>query len=284
MGDPWLTSGFAVQSARQGTGTTASTRGRLRGRTPAVGPIAEGTPDQGKRRVRVTAKGACAFLNPQAQGTVQAPASAFERLRNGSDRASISDATPRSSYTSGRTNRARARSSGTIEIGAQSFVLIVPSSDDAANKNLPTPGQVAAALRAVPSAQRAHTKTIVVCPTAALGSNSRETTAGMGSRGWSSSIRSTFRAQTQLDFDNRMTHECGHNYHEKFWQGNPEEMQRWQSAADADAARPSPYAARNAGEDFCEFLILYNTTQHLRKQARKIYPNRWNKMRSYQSQ
>ena len=69
------------------------------------------------------------------------------------------------------------------------------------------------------------------------------------------------RAQTQNDFDNRMTHECGHNYHEKFWQGNPEEMQRWQTAADADAVRPSPYAARNTGEDFCEFLILYNTTQ-----------------------
>jgi hypothetical protein len=254
-----------------------------RGRTPTVGPVTGGTANQAPRRVRVTAKGLCAFLNPQAQGTVQAPASAFKRLRDGSDRATISDPTPRSSYTwpDKSTSSAIERR---IEIGSQSFVLIVPGGGDSASKNLPTPGQVAEALRVVPSAQRALTKTVVVCPTAAPGSNSRETTAGMGGSGVVE-LYPVDRAQTQNDFDNRMTHECGHNYHEKFWQGSPEEMQRWQSAADADAVRPSPYAARNTGEDFCEFLILYNTTQgtSCEETAQKIYPNRWNKMRSYVS-
>ena len=254
-----------------------------RGRTPTVGPVAGATSNQAPRRVRVTAKGRCAYLNPQAQGTVQAPASAFERLRDNSDRATISDPAPRSSYTWPDKSISSAIERR-IEIGSQSFVLILPGGDAGAGKNLPTAAQVAEALRAVPSTQRAHTKTIVVCPTAAPGSNSRETTAGMGGSGVVE-LYPVDRAQTQNDFDNRMTHECGHNYHEKFWQGNPEEMQRWQNAADADSARPSPYAARTPAEDFCEFLILYNTVlgTPCAETAQKIYPIRWNKMRSYVS-
>jgi hypothetical protein len=249
-----------------------------------VGPVAAAPANQAQRRVRVTAKGRCAFLNPQAQGTVQAPTSAFEHLRTGSDRASISDPTPRASYTWPDKSISSAIERR-IEIGSQSFVLILPGGDGGAGKNLPSAVQVAEALRAVPSAQRAHTKTIVVCPTAAPGSNSRETTAGMGGSGVVE-LYPVDRTQTQLDFDNRMTHECGHNYHEKFWQGNPEEMQRWQAAADADNARPSPYAARTPGEDFCEFLILYNTAQgtSCEETAKNIYPNRWSRMLSYQSQ
>jgi hypothetical protein len=88
--------------------------------------------------------------------------------------------------------------------------------------------------------------------------------------------------QTQNDFDNRVTHEVGHSYQETFWRSKAD-VEDWRSAASADARSPSPYAATNPGDDFCEFLILYNATKGTacEETTRKLYPNRWAKLEQY---
>src|SRR5438445_751874 len=67
------------------------------------------------------------------------------------------------------------------------------------------------------------------------------------------------KAQSQNNFDNRLMHESGHNYQGSLWKQTG--AGPWETAAKADDRRPSPYAARDYGEDFCEFIVLYNTAK-----------------------
>jgi hypothetical protein len=241
------------------------------GATPSAGPVTAS---------RVVATGKCSFINPKAGGTVRAPKEAFDRLRVNSGKAKISAPQSKGSQTwPGKSSSPALEQE--IEIDNQKIKLIRPTDDLAGGKNLPTTEQVAEALRAIPAAQRAYTNTVILSPTPAPGSTATRTIAGEASSG-EIDLYPVAQAQSQEDFDNRLMHESGHNYQEKLW-GGPEGVRAWQEAADADDRRPSPYAAENAGEDFCEFNILYNTTKgaSCEAKARQIYPNRWKKRQDY---
>jgi len=55
-----------------------------------------------------------------------------------------------------------------------------------------------------------------------------------------------------------------------------QDAQNWQIVVTADNRLPSPYAESNAGDDFCEFHILYNNTRGASCEATagQIYLNR----------
>jgi hypothetical protein len=226
------------------------------------------------------AKGKCAFLNPQAQGTVLAPKEAFDRLRQSSDPAKISTAQEIASQT-WPDNSSSAATSEDVVIGNQTITVIRPKDNEASGKNLPSTKQVAEALRAIPADQRVFTKTVIVSPKPHPKSTPNRTIAGEASRG-EIDLYPVPNQQEQVHFDNRLMHESGHNYQEKLW-GSTAAVSEWQAAADADGLRPSPYAAAGTGEDFCEFNILYNTAKGTpcEETAKQIYANRWTKRESY---
>ena len=228
------------------------------------------------------ATGACSFLNPRTAGTVRAPQEAFDRLRGSSGAAAVSTAQPRATYAwpYGAASAALAQD---ITIDGRTISVIRPTDADAAGKNLPTTAQVAEALRAIPAGQRAHTTRVIISPTPHPDSTPTKTTAGEGGAG-EITLFPVNSAQSQNDFDNRLTHESGHNYQGSLWNSGMA-VREWQTVATADNRLPSPYAGENAGEDFSEFGILYNTARGTACEApaRQLYPNRWAKMVAYQS-
>ena len=233
-----------------------------------------------KRPPRVVAKGKCAFLNPQSQGTVKAPEEAFDRLRRNSPAATISAPRQKASQVWPDKSTSPALELD-VQIGTQKITVVRPTPDRTNGTNLPSVEQLAEALRAIPAEQRAATRTVTLSPTAAPGATrTGETIAGEAGDG-EIILYPVKERQTQEDFDNRVTHESGHNYAQKVWDG-PEGVSDWLAAVNADDRRPSPYAAGD-GEDFPEFLVLYNTAKGTpcEATAKQIYPNRWKKMQSY---
>jgi hypothetical protein len=203
-------------------------------------------------------------------------------LRRNSGAARISPPRPRASQTwlDGSSSAAVEQE---IQIDRQTISVIRPTQADAAGKNLPTTVQVAEALRAIPTRQRAHTTTIIVSPKTHPNSTRTSTIAGEAGAG-EITLFPVSSAQSQNDFDNRFTHESGHNYQGRLWaSGAGAAVQAWGAAATADNRLPSPYAGKNTGDDFCEFNILYNTARGTpcEATARQLYPNRWTKMVSY---
>lgn len=230
----------------------------------------------------VNASGVCSFLNPRQSGTVIAPQAAFDRLRNNSGTARISAPQQMTSQTwvDGSSSSAVEQE---IQIDGHTLRVIRPTDADATGKNLPTTRQVAEALRALPSNQRAHTTTVIVSPRAHPDSTPTRTIAGDGGAD-SISLFPLSQQQSQNAFDNRLMHESGHNYQASLWRSG-QDVQSWQQAATADNRLPSPYAGSNAGDDFCEFGILFNTARgtSCETRARQLYPNRWAKMVLYES-
>jgi len=228
----------------------------------------------------VVASGVCAYLNHRSSGTVIASENAFKRLRTASGQAKVS--TPQS-----KASQAWIDGSSTaaieleITIDSQTIQLIRPEDTAASGKNLPTTSQLSEALRANPSAQRKHTKKVILSPVAHPKSTENRRVAGEAGSG-EITLFPISTEQTQNDFDNRVMHESGHNYQESLWQ-SVADSQEWGIAAKADKRRPSPYAAFNFGEDFCEFSILFNAANGTPCEAvaRQIYPNRWAKMLQY---
>jgi len=249
--------------------------------SPSPGVTGSSTPPvAAKRPPRVVAKGKCSFLNPQSQGTVKAPKEAFDRLRRNSPAATISAPRQKASQQWPDKSTSPALELD-VQIGTQKITVIQPTPDRTKGTHLPSTQQLAEALRAVPAEQRAATRTITLSPTAAPGrSSTGETIAGEAGSG-EIILYPVKDTQTQEDFDNRVTHESGHNYAEKVW-GGPEGVSAWLAVVTADDRRPSPYAASD-GEDFPEFVILYNTAKGTpcEATAKQIYPNRWKKMESY---
>jgi hypothetical protein len=242
---------------------------------PATTPTAAGPVPVTK--LRPTAKGACAYLNPVPKGTVQAPRASFDRLRRASGAARISGPQAVAAHTwPDKSSSAAVQQS--IEIDGQTITVIRPPESVEAGKNLPSTKELAEALRALPADQRANTQRIIVSPTPSPESTGGRVVGGTASRG-EIELFPVPDAQSQNDFDNRVTHESGHNTQGKFW-SSAADVSEWQRYADADKIRPSPYAAQGAGEDFCEFLILFNAARDTKceKMARGIYPNRWKKM------
>ena len=228
------------------------------------------------------ATGDCAFLNPRTSGTVRAPQAAFDRLRGNSGAAAVSTPQPKASQA-WPYGAASAAIEQDITIDGRAIHVIRPTDADAAGKNLPTTVQVAEALRAIPASQRAHTNRVILSPNPHPDSTPTRTTAGEAGAG-EITLFPVNSEQSQNDFDNRLTHESGHNYQGTLWTSGTA-VREWQIAATADNRLPSPYAGANAGDDFCEFGILYNTARGTpcEASARQLYPNRWAKMVSYQS-
>ena len=228
------------------------------------------------------ATGACSFLNPRTSGTVRAPQEAFDRLRGMSGTATISTPQPKASqaWPDGASSAALEQE---ITIDGRTIRVIRPTDADAAGKNLPTTAQLAEALRAIPASQRALTTRVILSPRPHPNSTATRTIAGEAGSG-EITLFPVHSAQSQNDFDNRLTHESGHNYQGSLWTSGPA-VGAWQTVATADNRLPSPYAGENAGDDFCEFGILYNTARGTpcEASAKQLYPNRWAKMVAYQS-
>ena len=228
------------------------------------------------------ASGACSFLNPRSIGTVIAPLEAFDRLRNDSGAATISAPQPKATqgWPGGGSSAAIEQE---ITIDGRAMAVVRPTDGDAAGKNLPTTAQLAEALRAIPASQRAHTNRVILSPRAHPDSTPTRTIAGDAGAGVIT-LYPVHSSQSQNDFDNRLAHESGHNYQGSLWDSGVA-VRDWQAAATADNRLPSPYAGSNAGDDFCEFGILYNTARSTscETSARQLYPHRWAKMVEYQS-
>jgi hypothetical protein len=254
-----------------------------RSRTQAPSTIgAPGTGGSTQSAPVAAATGACAFLNPRTSGTVRAPQAAFDRLRGNSGTATVSTPQPKASqaWPDGATSAALEQD---ITIDGRTIRVIRPTDADSSGKNLPTTVQVGEALRAIPSSQRAHTNRVLLSPRPHPNSTASRTIAGEAGSG-EITLFPVSSAQSQNDFDNRLTHESGHNYQGTLW-NSATAVGEWQTVATADNRLPSPYAGENAGDDFCEFGILYNTARGTpcEAPARQLYPNRWAKMVAYQS-
>ena len=250
--------------------------------SPHPSPVGTKAPAAPAKARRTVAKGACAYLNPRAGGTVTAPSEAFDRLRGKSGAAKVSSPETKDSYTWPDKSTSKAVQQE-VEIDGQKIRVVRPTDDGAKGKNLPTTKELAEALRAIPADQRAHTSVIVVSPTPSPDKSASGTIAGEGGSG-EIRLYPVTAAQAQNDFDNRLTHESGHNVQGQFWTGAGD-VHDWQTAADADSSRPSPYAASTTGDDFSEFNVLFNAARGTACEAtaKKIYPNRWAKMESYRS-
>jgi hypothetical protein len=273
--------GPAGQAKQRREEIDGGTLARTRTQPPAtVG--AQGTAGSSQAAPVAAATGACSFLNPRSTGTVRAPQEAFDRLRSNSGTAALSTPQPKNSqaWPDGTSSAALEQE---ITIDGRTFRLIRPTDADAAGKNLPTTAQVAEALRAIPAGQRANTSKVILSPKAHPNSTATRTIAGEAGSG-EITLFPVNSGQSQNDFDNRLTHESGHNYQGSLWNSGPA-VREWQTAANADNRLPSPYAGENTGDDFCEFGILYNTAKGTpcEASARQLYPNRWAKMLSYQT-
>jgi hypothetical protein len=244
------------------------------------GPIGTNTQTAAPQGAPTAATGACAYLNPRKTGTVVAPQQAFDRLRGGSGSATISNPKPVSSF-----NWPYGPASSAVEqqvtIGGQNVTVISPVEADAKGKNLPTVDQVAEALRAIPAAQRAHTKRVILSPVPNPASTPGRTVAGEGGSG-EITLFPVGKTQSQNDFDNRLMHESGHNVQGDLWK-SAQDVKDWKDAADQDNRLPSPYAGETTGDDFCEFLILFNAAKGTpcEAAAQQLYPIRWAKMSTY---
>lgn len=228
------------------------------------------------------ATGDCGYLNPRESGTVRAPAAAFDRLRGATGAASITAEQPVADHR-WRDGTSSAAVEQAVVIDGHRIRTIRPTEADAAGKNLPSTQQIAEALRAIPSRQRVRTNTVIASHRPHPGSTARRTIAGDAGSGVTT-LFPVNTSQTQNDFDNRIMHESGHNYQETLWDSG-DAVAEWGAVAERDGRRPSGYAAEGVGEDFCEFLILYNTSRDTscEASARRLYPHRWAKMVEYQS-
>ena len=91
-----------------------------------------------------------------------------------------------------------------------------------------------------------------------------------------------YATSPQAYFDNLVTHECAHNYQAIFW-NDAGGVKEWEEFAKNDRTPPSIYARENGGEDFCEFMVLYNAAVGTPCEAilKQIYPNRWLRFTTY---
>ena len=239
---------------------------------------------------RAIPRGECKYLVPPTTYTVRAPLATFERLRKFSSAAKISDAKSEDSYKWGNGATTPPALKQEIEIDGQKITLYRPADNELKAKNLPTVKQLTEALRAVPKSQRAYTNTVILSPVPSTQPVKEGVIAGEGDGGtiWLYPIppsKEDDKQPTQKNFDNRVMHECGHNYQQAFWHHLPEEIAVWKSFEITDSWYVSRYAMDNPGDDFCEFLILYNTAKGTpcEETARKMYPNRWRLMQAYQA-
>lgn len=234
----------------------------------------------GSKKSTPVTPASCSYLDPRSSGTVRAPQASFDRLRQNSGTPRISSTQP-INIQRWRNGSSSAAEKQNITIGAQTISIIRPTNANTTGRNLPTTTQIAESLRAIPAKQCAYTSTIIISPVPHPDSTVGYTIAGDAGSGTITLFPIT-RRQSQNDFDNRLMHEAAHNYQGSLWNSGAA-VAAWGAAANRDNRHPSPYAATNYGEDFCEFNILYNTSRNTPCEivAKRLYPHRWAKMAQY---
>lgn len=226
---------------------------------------------------QATVSAPCWFMVPPLPRRVVAPDGAFDALRRRGGTASLSAATAIASYRWPYGPPSNAEQHFATMSGRR-LEIIRPAGT---NPTLPTVQQVCDALQAVPSTHRQHTTKVMLCPTPHPNSTSRSTVGGEAGAG-----EVTFfplsTAITQNDVDNRMMHEIGHNLQGSLWH-SAADVAAWTAVATSDPQAPSVYAQTNFGDDFCEFLIIFNTVRGTPCEltARRLFPQRWDKMLTY---
>ncbi len=219
----------------------------------------------------------CWFESATLPQRVIAPEGEYNRLRSNGGAATLSAATAIATYqwpygTASNAERFIAT------LGGSSIEITLPVGGSA---TLPTARQVCDALKAVPSRHRMHTTAVILCPTPHPTSTTRRTVGGEAGSGTITLFPLT-SAITQNDVDNRIMHEIGHNFQGSLWHSGAD-VATWTAAAARDARSPSTYAQSNSGDDFCEFLIIFNTVRGTlcEPSAQAIFRNRWNQMLTY---
>lgn len=220
---------------------------------------------------------ACWFQLSLPPPRVIAPEAAFTALRSRGGTATLSSATAIAAY-SWPYGPASNADQHLATIGGSRLEIIRPSGS---SPTLPSAQQVCDAMRAVPAVQRLHTSRVILCPTSHPSSTARTTVGGEAGSGVVVlfPLRS---AITQNDVDNRIMHEIGHNYQGVLWR-SAADVSGWGAAAALDAQAPSTYARSNFGDDFCEFLIVFNTVRGTpcESAGRTMFRYRWEKMLTY---
>ena len=216
----------------------------------------------------------CWFQASPLPQRVIAPDGAFAALRSRGGSATLSPPTAMAdhSWPYGVTSNAELYFA---TIGGHRLQIIRPSGS---KPPLPSAQQVCDAMRAVPTVHRVHTSKVILCPTPHPSSTTRATVGGEAGSG-EVRLFPLRSAITQNDVDNRIMHEIGHNFQESMWH-SAADVAGWRMAATNDAQAPSTYARSNFGDDFCEFLIIFNTVRGTSCElvARTMFRNRWEKM------
>ena len=215
----------------------------------------------------------CKFLTQQ-QDNAKMPKEAYDRLRSGKATTSGKQDAPGYKWPNGSTSPPA--SVQTVDVDGQKVKVYSPT-NASDQQNLPTTDQVAESLRVLPPDQRSTVKDVVLSPNPDADGN-------VGGRGGGGTVEmyKTGGTPTQRNVDYRMTHETGHTYQETKWPG-PEDVKARGAAAKADGNSPSAYAGNNTGDDFCEFLNVYNATKGTKCEdaARSMYPKRYALMDKY---
>lgn len=226
---------------------------------------------------QASASAPCWFETQPIPALVMAPDEAYVRLRRQGGTANLSAGTSLADYRWPHGPASEAQRF-VATLGSQQVEILRPLSTVA---NLPSAQQVCHALQAVPAVQRAFTRRVILCPTPHPNSTARSTIGGEAGSG-EVTLYPSSTPPTQNEVDNRIMHEIGHNYQGNFWHSR-DDVAAWGAAAALDPQAPSRYAQGNSGDDFCEFLIIYNAVRSTACEAaaRNLYGHRWSQLERY---
>ena len=170
-------------------------------------------------------------------------------------------------------------------IGGHAINIIRPNVPPAEKGTLvPSSGDIAKALGAVPANQLAKIKSVTV------NSNRNPADAAWAKQYNIPNMRSeaTSGAAGDVDFypvpsaspmalDATFIHETAHTYSEQKWGADPSQWKEWPAAMKADGKSPSTYADASPAEDFSESMVMYTASKGTpcEQPARGLFPNRY---------
>lgn len=173
-----------------------------------------------------------------------------------------------------------------VTIGGQDVPVMLPAEPNAEAGHFHTIEEVARGLAALSPALRAEITEVQVNP------NPNPNDDFWAQRYGNPEFRSYMTAgadgivgiypcrypQPQGNLDGSMIHEVGHVVSQRAF-GSPSDprWQQWQRAMEADPVAASGYARSSQGEDFAEFLQLYETVRGTPDEPhmRRLFPNRY---------
>ncbi len=171
-----------------------------------------------------------------------------------------------------------------VDVNGRKKKLIMPKKPPA-NKSLPTPEQLAAAMGTVPGPQLDKIPQVVASPNPNPSDQYWATQYNIpnfssAATGGTSGV--TFYPQdswSQEFTDSTMIHEGGHSYSKNLWSDNDKKT-AWETAMRGDGKSPSKYADSSTDEDFSESLVMYALSKGTTCEAtaKQLYPNRYKAM------